>query len=246
MSDTPSLSTLERAPERVLKLVNGVTSIPELWLSLEARGLTKEELAWAWSALQRGALPPVPLVNLGAEVQEARASLDAWDEPNLSIAERALRRLVPEVGRWLMQGLQPATGPESVLVIQTFMERLDLLSQGAAPAEAGPPERQREAVEVLAARGIHAEERARIQALLVKAKSQPTSAETAEAFRQTAIAREAAEAARQANLLELHLWWSDWAEVARRNITKKSWLQRLGLLKRPSGKPSSSDPTLTE
>jgi phosphatidylinositol phospholipase C delta len=53
--------------------------------------------------------------------------IDAWDEPNYAVIRAVLENHHPEVVDFLFDNLTPKQGPEAVVGVSTFLDRLDAL-----------------------------------------------------------------------------------------------------------------------
>jgi len=90
------------------------------------------------------------------------------------------------------------------------------------------------AVATLAARGFDEAELTRLAGLV----------KTAQANGAVPFNAEEEAAKRQASLVALHAWYSDWAETARMVITRRDHLISLGLARRRSRKDAAAAPAL--
>ncbi len=237
--DDLARSTLESTLGRALSFLRGVGTSDVIRATLAAHGYDEEEHARGWALLHTVAgyeMRPAPAKTSGAEtsVATAIAEIDAWDEPNLRIARAALTRLHPEAATFVLDGLEPAAGAAAVVGVKAFLDRLDALQK--SPERKATREEDKAALDTLATRGIDANERARLRALV----------ERAEGYTATDLGAERARAARQeaedVALKELRVWYDDWAEMARALVKRREHLIRLGLAKRKSSKKAAAKP----
>jgi hypothetical protein len=225
-----------------MAFLSGVARHPEIAATLARRGYTDEEHRRGWDLLNEAGgrnlpiHPPTPTPN---HVQDALAVLDQWDEPNFRLAKKALVRAFPLQHDLLFDQLQPATGLPAVLAIQTFLDRLDELE--ASPLREDTREQDHAALRLLATRGIDPATRQRLRALTAVARSIPLAPDPLQAEQRAQRDRLLNQA-----LTDLHAWWDEWAEIARQDITRRSYLIALGLAsrnRRPADpKPAPDDP----
>ena len=239
----PHRVTLERAPGRCLTFLLGVGRTSVIRGLLETRGYTDEEHERGWKLL-RAVDPSVPGAgasdagNEGA-VRESVSNLDLWDNQNLPIADLALRKRCPEVHAYVFgDGLAPADGIESVRVVATFLTRVGAVAQaandGKKSAEKLPftAAQARNAMKLLDARGIDAQERATVHAWLSTAQRGATAvAPDDDDATDEADAQEA--------LVALYDWITEWSLIARKVLKRRAHLITLGLAeKKPTAKKS--------
>lgn len=243
----PSQATLDRAPARALSFLLGVGRSPVIRAQLATRGYTDDEHDQGWKLLR--AVDPsagaTSAATSDSSVSDAVAKLDAWDNQNLPIADAALRKRVPTVHAFLFaNGLAPADGIESVRVVDTFLGRLDKVSDIAASERrdakkskpsadltAVTPEHAREALKILDTRGISAGERQTARGWLNTAQKGAAPA-----------APPTAPTARAAPLVDLHDWVTEWTLVARKVLKRRDHLINIGVGEKKSPKRKTAKP----
>lgn len=227
----PSRQTLEATHGRTAQFLKAVGTNPSIRAQLEAHGYTEEDHAEGWRLLlaasgYQGALPTLfGPQNAGA--REAMMQVDAWDEPAHRILRATLRRRFPEQAEFLLAGLAPATGMESVAGVAILLDRFDELESGKN--RKSTHKQDLAALELLAGRGIGPEKRKELRALIAKAQQ-------GEAARQNDPAREQTQAEKARSheeaLLALRHWFEEWSEIARAVVTRRDYLIQLGLARR--------------
>jgi hypothetical protein len=103
------------------------------------------------------------------------------------------------------------------------LDRLDALQ--SSPKRKTTRKVDHEALERVASKGVTAEERKRLRALIEVAKRAAEDAESAAVV-------EADDGSRDEGLLALYRWYSEWAGTAHAVIKRRDWLILLGLAKR--------------
>lgn len=165
------------------------------------------------AGFQREAPPEVP----ENEAANAIAELDAWDERGFLRARASLQRRHPAQAEFVFEGLKASTGAAAVEGVQTFLRRLDALESD--PARAASREADHAALATLARRGIDADERARLTALVAQAQGiAPDAIDNSAQLKQT-----------EAALITLYGWYREWSEVARSVVRSRRQLIYLGL-----------------
>jgi hypothetical protein len=235
LSEAPSRTVLEETPARVLTFLRALgTSIP-VRAKLASAGYTPADHTEGWNLLHKvsGYMPDEGSSEEDPRVQNAIAELDAWDERGFRRAHAALARLHPDQDRFVFNGLTPAQGPEAVLRVALFLDRLDALEQGTS--RKGTRDADRAALATLAARGFGPEERARLREVVNVAHASPVPSEAAVNAAKMAVARGQA-------LVDLRRWFDDWSETARAVVTRRDHQIRLGIAHRKK-KPAKPVPT---
>lgn len=242
-------STLEATYGRASTFLRGVGTTEAIRARLAAHGYDEQEHERGWSLVHaaagyelRGEGAKTPTVDAG--VSQAIAELDAWDEHGLRLIRAALTRLHPEVLDFVLDGLEPATGIAAVIGVKALLDRLDALQR--APERKATRKEDAAALETLAKRGVDANERARLRALVERAEGYVGPDDGADAK----AARKEREAKNLQALKDLRAWYEDWAEMARLLISRRDHLIRLGLAKRrpptkptkPAAKPANAAP----
>lgn len=164
--------------------------------------------------------------------REAVGKLDQIDEILFARSKGPLRRFYPSTAKYLFRDLKASRGPMAVKGVATYLARLVLLEDGTDPSREGQFENDKAAVELLAQRGIDADERRRLQELVDVALA-PTDVSTEYPQIDPEVIR--------ARKIALKEWYDDWATTARAVIKKRSHLIKLGLAKRRKRAPKKEE-----
>jgi hypothetical protein len=228
-----SRQVLEETPGRALTFLRAIGTNASIRAILASNGYTAKDHEEGWRLLLRvsGYLPPAAAEQKfegDTKVRAAIAELDAWDEQGFRRAHAALGRLHPEQDRAVFDGLTATKGPEAILRVAKFLDRIDAFEKGSKA--------DKEALKTLATRGIDANERARLRELLKIAQSSPSVTrpdESAHAEREDLTSA----------LVEIRAWFEDWSETARAVVARRDHLIRLGLARRKARKQDDADPS---
>jgi hypothetical protein len=228
--------TLELAPQRIAKFLNGLGALPSAQTLLFQAGMTDDDLVEGRTLLLDclAAPRPAPAPESPAvrAQREATAELDAWDEPGFARYGAVLARHAPDAGAYVFANLAPSTGSNAVAGVATFLARVDALDKGTDPARAASKAADAAAVKLLGKRKLDGAERARLQALVEVALG-PTKA-PAEQPKD--------DGGRRAKLVAARAWFDEWSSTARAVLKKHGWLVRLGLASRKSPKKDDKAP----
>lgn len=222
-----SRQTLLLTPGRAFQLLMGVNSLPTVREVMTERGFDESEALRGWELLRTVGMSPRSERITDTEVRAAVTQLDQWDEGAFIVIGSAFTRH-PEAHEAVLTGLEPIAGDEAVMNADTLMKRL---------AELEKTEDGRAALATLAKRGMDADERKRIAALVETAMGK------GKMVRDTT--RTDAEAAYEEALLDLRDWYTEWAEIARFVVKRRDYLITLGLAERrgTGSDPDVEDPT---
>jgi len=231
-----SKHSLGEKAARVLNMVMGMRD-SRVATAMAAYGFDDEDLQQAWDLLR--AVGAVKL-NKGEAGQtmdrETLRRLDEWENKWYPLAKATLQARYPAVHDEFFKNLFQAAGPEVIVTVETFLQRLE---------------------ELTAAQGAYAQDGAAARAVLVKRGIDGTCVEEAkkllETLQKTVVmaappnkAKEAEElaAAEQA----LWNWYLEWSQVARTAITNRSVLRLMGFgtTRRPAEddiEPAPAPPT---
>lgn len=207
-------STLERAPERAQRFLRGVVRNPAIYQAMLPMGYNAQHhqrgvvLLTEIIGLQK-VKPSSPEANKRGLELLGRAS--ALDGPLMTRIDGALRYSHPAQRDRLLEGLSDATDFVAAANLRVLFTRYSALATSADPQDQA-------ATRALDERGIDAAWMGKIQELLQALDTfqiEPFEPSTQEE--------------RQAALLALHAWWSEWSNNARRAITRRDWLITLGL-----------------
>jgi hypothetical protein len=209
-----SLTTLNETTHRVVALLTGLAASPDLAATLAARGFTQAECDRGLKLLNH-ALSIPDAVAPSRERAERRENLKAIDEleefanREFRVVQAALRYEHPEALAQLFAGVEPTKGMGSVVAVEVFLRRFASL-----------PNRVQK---LLRSRGFtegkfkHLQDRIKVARIMPGDPAPPTPP--------------AASPAREEALLDLRVWYSEWAETARAVIRSRRGLIRLGLAK---------------
>jgi hypothetical protein len=224
---TLTLETLEETPQRALKFLRGAGTSLAIRSALATRGYSADDHREGWGYLHdaSGYLPSDPIDTLDHDVRDAIRELDAWDEDGFRLVRASLERRYPAVAAKVLDGLGPSVGTAAVLGVRSLLERLDRLEKSKSKDD-------REAVVLLAKRGLDLMERRRLWGLVRVAQTIPESAEVRAV--EASASRKASQDAHVASLVALRAWYEEWSNIARTCIKRRDHLILLGLAKRKS------------
>lgn len=218
---TYARATLDATPPRALKLIRGIAWSPAIRAQLATVGLTRADLEEGLNLIlescRMGLDAPEPIDP--DAVRAALSELDAWDERGFLLVRATLAHRFPEQARFVLSGLEPSEGPEALAGVSRLLDRLDALEHDPRREETRLDDHA--ALEALAARGLHTEERARLRRLVDLVATSTTG--RPEASRSAA-------GDELATLTRLRAWFDEWADLCRAVLTRPSQLQRLGLV----------------
>ena len=216
MNTMPSTQTLNRTPERALRLVMALGKRPAIRQAMDAAGFSAAEaaegmrLVMAVAEVVEG--PAVASV-VDRDAANAQRRLASEGVAFLKRTEAALARRSPVIAAELFAGLDATLAPG--VPVHLVVDRLTALSADARP-EAG------DGLALPQWAGLGAAQRLALTDLVRLVTGQGAApALNADA--------EGAKAARQANLLALYRWYQEWAETARAVAPRRQDLIALGL-----------------
>jgi hypothetical protein len=230
---------LEQTPERATRLLTGIGAVATIRTLLAGAGMNDHDILEGRTLLVQCLAAPAG-VNVGIDTKDAKAQRDAvaeidlWDEPNFARFEATLRRHYPDACDYVFRGLSASIGVTAVTGVATFFGRIDALDEGSDPHRTDKKEADKEAVELLAKRGLDQEERARMKKLVDIALG-PTGPLPDAPAAPTPEQRRAA-------LTALRDWYNEWAAAARSVVKKKAYRIRLGLANRKSPTKAGKKP----
>ena len=163
-------------------------------------------------------------------MKKALAEIDAWDEPNFKIAAATLINRFPSQYEYVFSNLKAKRGPESLISVKTFVDRVLSLLNGSNPAREDQRDQDLEAVNLLAQRGIDTDTLNHLLELLTTVEQG-----TSEDFDIDPISEEDIDEA----FNEMKEWYDEWSTIARAIITRKDYLIALGLRKPSKKKPEN-------
>lgn len=228
-----STEILEDTPTRVTRLLTGLARSSVIRTHLQRGGMRDVDVTEGRELLFRClAPPPSTEARDTADARRRRdaiAALDAWDEPNFARYRAVLRRHAPATGEYVFQSLSAASGAAAVQSVATFLRRIDTVEAGEAEGISRTDGRK--AAALLAARGLTADERTRLQGLVDAALGPADPLVEPDAT--------APEARREA-LIALRDWFEEWSAVARAEVRRRDHLILLGLASRRRAKKATA------
>ncbi len=216
--------TLESTTKRAVSFLRAIATKAEIRNVMASAGYdaAEQKEGWRLVTLVSGLSEPKVVREHDDKARATIAELDALDEPLFRRAHAALGRLHPEQDAFVFSGLAPARGPEAVVAVATFLDRLDALE--SAQDRRATRKADQGALATLEKRGITAEYREQLRELVAVAQAvefpdePPTDAVTT--------------SEREEALIELRAWYKDWAETARSLIVRRDHLILMGLARR--------------
>lgn len=235
----PSRQVLDELPGKALKFLTALSTNMAVRGLLASRGYTDADHEEGWGLMltvsgYRRAEAKNPITSvINKAARAALDEIDAWDDPNFRIIRATLRRRYPAQEEFLLEGLNASQGPTCVVMVSTLLDRLQVMESG----EGREPTREddRKAVELLSARGVTAEVRTHLRALIETVKGTESDADPVPVVRSNDDGDGDAGEAR----LALHAWYQEWSEIARSVCTRRDHLIALGLGKRKPAKKAA-------
>lgn len=218
---------IEVSLTRAASLFKTLARNPVVRGELLARGLTDAELERGWSLYSallgfRNGRAAHAVTVTSAEAAQALHAIDAWGATALSAARAVLAHRYPRVERFLFAELSSTKKVPSLVEVERFLERANLLREGSVLGV--ELEEGRGALELLAARQILNEAKeTELRQLIAVAKS---------GMRGDLRQPEALTAEREQQAIAFLNWLREWREVARVAIKRRDYLASLGLTER--------------
>jgi hypothetical protein len=213
-------------PQRVLVFLRAVAFSREIQEALKKYGFTDSEHQFAWAQIHILTGYHAKFSAAPSKAAEAVLQLSGADADLFRRGDAVLRRFHPKQAAFVFEGLEPASGIESVATIEKFLVRLDALE--GAPEREGTREADAAALASLAARGIDSAERQRLWTLVKQAQTMDGPVQSTATEEQISAAFAA-----------LHAWYQDWSDTARAVIERRDQLIRLGVAKRKKARQSA-------
>lgn len=188
--------------------------------ALAKYGFDDAELALGWdflSRLSRGRLDIAPLAD-----PKLVAELDAFENEWFPVVSAVLQHSHPAAHELVFRNLGQVSGPDVVVGVRTFIERLERLPR--PESEGGLGAEGRAALELLARRGL-------TERVVAPAKSTLETIARIEPAR--APERDPEEDARAER--EMWSWYLQWSQIARVAVRERRLLKQLGFLRTPTG-----------
>jgi hypothetical protein len=219
-SEEVSIEALLGSVPRAARFITALQLYEGLLDRLRPAGMTDEEVEEGLSLLNFKIVnPPVP-----AKPKPSAAGItgcEAFLATELVLAHGKVMLRFGDQASYLFEGLdEHARGMEAVLTVGLFVQRCRNLAD--APERAETRERDHGALAAIATVGVTPEKLDALDAFALLARTIDPPAPTGPTW----------EEQRAAALRKLHTWITVWSEQARRVLTRKDDLRRLGLLKR--------------
>ncbi|MBZ0117299.1 MAG: hypothetical protein K8H88_09905 [Sandaracinaceae bacterium] len=215
--------TLGQKAQRVLTLLLGLRS-PRVAMVLRAFGFDEAELDRGWALLSRltaNRLSALPQMTDPRLVRE----LDAWENKWFPIAEVVLRTNHPSIAEEVFRNLSQTSGPEVVVGVATFVQRVSALEERGGEAA--------RARELLERRGLTEEILGEARGLLQQINDLAPADEE-----QVAPEEGEADEAETA----MWNWYLEWSGIARVAIQDRRLLRSLGFLRSTRSGNDTEDP----
>ena len=225
--------TLNDTPVKVVAFLRGVGTKSAIAGILATRGYNDDEHTRGWLLLQHASgYTGARLKSTGTSeaARKAMVELDQWDESGFRISRAALKTDYPAQCEFVFDGLAASQGPQSVVGVELYLNRLDALENSKDRTKTR--EEDHKALAKLSRRGVTAVERKRLRGLVV------TAITLGQGVPEEPAGGSAADAAHHAALVELRAWYEEWADVAHSVIRRRDYLILLGLAQR---KPHEAD-----
>jgi hypothetical protein len=209
---TPSASVLAVLPERAAAFLRGVVLFPSARAALEVGGYTEAEHREGVRLLAAFFEYPVSPASSSIDDDPARAEaaeIGEWVRRHFTRLRRGVER-VHGPGNAIFAGIEAPNAEDEVVALANLLDRLNALAPEQAAVGA-----------TLAQRGLNARERERLAGLVARART---------LGRVGADPRE--HDGREAQLIALYHWHSDWTGTARVMIRNKNVLAALGIARK--------------
>jgi hypothetical protein len=227
MASGKTSKTKSETLARAIVFFHTMTKQPVIRARMAEYGYTDAEHDEGWNCISRAC--SVGAGQPGSNQQEVRSALveiDGWDDATFRRCEPALARKHPAQRELVFVNLAPASGLESVVCTETFLDRLDVLQ--SSPEREGTRAEDHAALQTLAERGVTPAERARMRKLIEVVKKGASL---------HATDKDDAQLAEE----QLEKWLLDWSETARVAL-RRDHLVLLGLSKRKRRKSPEAEP----
>ena len=166
-----SQKVLDETPPRVLKFLTGIDTNHQIRIIMADAGMEDYDLNKGGDLL-RDCLFSTKDVKKYNETYSVEANREASSELikiNKTFFARCrapIKSYYPNTYEYLFYEIQGVQSSEVIFNVATLLARLDLLESGGDPSRVGHFEDDKAAVELLAKRGIDANERRRLQGLI--------------------------------------------------------------------------------
>jgi hypothetical protein len=191
------------------------------------RGLSAEQLRRGWelfsAALGFTLEAPVKIVRtVVSEAANAQKRLEAWDAPTYGSTLATLEYRTPLACGYLLRGLAGSEGPDAVIGVEHFLDRVAALRTGTAPGVS----------ETESALAVRLLEERKIIGETIEAELRESIAQTKLGAEPVFPVRRELDAAAEAAFTEYRNWLNEWREIARATFTQRRHLIALGLATR--------------
>ena len=197
---------------------------PDAILPLKAYGMSSKVLAEGQELLCRATW--VPLDRYQEPTPSLLERLEAYQNHWFAILRVVLQRHFPDIEEWTFRKIASTRGLDLILTVDTVVGRLRELGQGTSPFK----ETGQRAMQRLAQRGFGEAELAQGEAI-VHQVAQPCDPEP------DPMDDDEAERAVEA----MWSWYLEWSVIARKAISNRAVLRRLGFLRSGSSAPLLDD-----
>ncbi|MCK6576040.1 hypothetical protein L6V77_33715 [Myxococcota bacterium] len=237
----PAQPSLNRTPEKALRLLMAVAKTPGIRQAMESAGFGAAEVDEGWRLLRAASEPSDGNVPAGprsdAEVAAANRTILVEGVAYLRRVDAALDRNQPAIAAEVMAGAHAGLNP--VLAVDLVIQRLEALTADARPEAAAT-------LAMLESRKLGVEQRRILSEAIATAtgrRAAPLPAGDGAASRE----------ARHERLIALFRWYTDWSTTARHVVANRHDLIVLGLAKprrraesAPAAVEASTAPAPTE
>jgi hypothetical protein len=206
--------------QKIQRILNFLVAArqPEIFVFLEKRGFTQEQLDEGWRLFNTAAGARLTFRDESRHAtgsssgRELLLALDAWENTWLPVIRASLERHMPALAVKVLEGIRPTSGIEVVVSVGTLLERLDAAGSG--------PDGEK-ALALLDSRGLT--QAVRDQARCWIQKLQTIGTLDLPVIDQTTVEE------RDRAFAEVWTWYREWSQIARTVITRGVLLVRLGL-----------------
>jgi hypothetical protein len=206
----PSDSTLGQLPARVLTFLTAIGTRAPIRAAMYQAGYRPEDNDEGWRLLVATGNIRTRSINIATQnrANAALTEIHTWVSTNFRRFRVALERLHPEQAS-LFPEVDPRYPAESLLALATLIEAL----------QRGSRSRDAALMHTLAQRGLDAAEIARLAQLV----------NDAQCLDSLLTANDTETDDRTSDLVALYRWYRDWAESAKRFISRKDYWVKLGI-----------------
>lgn len=212
-----ALKELPPVIDRAVRFLKAAPKSKTLPLLMQC-GFTQEDLNEGWSLLQAAIGNKLAEPKPSDPAPDVLTLLDEWENHWFPLIQASLRRRFPKVEQALFLNLNQTEGPALLISLGTLHQRLQGLSATTNSTDG------QAALDLLAKRGLTADEIAKLGALLSSARTIDPAATT------EAHTEADKKAAQQKALQDLEDYLDEWGTIARKLITNRTLLRQLGLL----------------